>query len=108
VTHDPSYLIGEFLRNYTEQYEWEQKDAPGIMRRLCEEYGYSPRHGREFIMIAYGWLWGRTGDSVMANVVAALLQNKLDEVYAVVAEENDWKDSEPSAGPAVYPAKSPQ
>ncbi len=93
---EPAQLIDEFLQTYTEQYGWVEKDTPGIMRRLCEEYGYSPRHGRSFLLIAYGWIWGRTADQIKANAVAGLLKMRLDEVYAVVAKENDWTDSEPS------------
>lgn len=80
----------DFLKAYAEYLEWEDTDPVVIMRKLCEEYFYTPVTGREFLMMALGWMWGKSNDYVAANCYCGLLKIKIDEVYVVIAKENDW------------------
>jgi len=87
-------LLG-FLEAYAEYLDWPERGWEALSRKLCEEYKYSPKNGREFLMIAFGWMWGHSKEEmpfIQANCLCGLLKLKLDEVYAVVAKENDWPD----------------
>lgn len=88
-------LIIDFLDAYAEKMEWKERGWEEVSRVLCERYVYSSDfgHGREFLMIAYGWMWGKcTGDMpfIEANCLCGLLKLRLDEVYEQVAKENNW------------------
>lgn len=83
-------LITGFLNAYADHLEWKEKDSEKLLRKLCEEYKYHPQHGREFLMIALGWMWGKSQDYIAANAQCGMLQFRLNEVYAVVAKENNW------------------
>lgn len=82
-------LPTEFLNAYAEYLEWPDRGRLAVSRRLCEEYYYSPNHDA-FLRIALGWFWGRTNNHVTATGAVATLKYKLDEMYAIVAEENNW------------------
>jgi hypothetical protein len=87
----------QFLLAYARSLEWKETDIPTIMRRLCEEYVYKPasaddpRAGRDFLMIAFGWLWGKTGDYIAANGECGLLMLKMNDAYKPVAEKYGWE-----------------
>jgi hypothetical protein len=91
-------LIEAFLSSYVEYIGWNElpdppQGADAIMRRICEEQKYSPDYGREFILIAFGWMWGRSKENmpfIESNVFSGFLKYKLDEVYTVVAKEQGW------------------
>lgn len=85
-------LIAEFLNAYAAHRKWAERDSEKLLRKLCEGYIYSPRtvHGREFLMIALGWMWGKSQDYIAANAQCVMLEFRLNEVYSVVAKENDW------------------
>ena len=91
-------LIVEFLEAYADDYwGWDAHGFDAIARRVCENYVYSPQHGRDFILIATGWLWAKIkGDSmpfVAASCLAGDLEKGLNEVYKVVAAEHKWEES---------------
>jgi hypothetical protein len=86
-------LLLDFLDAYAEYQGWSERGWESLSRKLCEEYKYSPKHGREFLMIAFGWTWGHSPYDmayVKANCLCGLLQLKLDEVWGQVAKENHW------------------
>jgi hypothetical protein len=46
-----------------------------VTRKLGEQYSYSPEHGRDFFLIAFGWMWGRGQDDrpdTLAEALASL------------------------------------
>lgn len=81
----------EFLITYAKNLECDLTDPEAISRYLCENYHYRS-DDREFIMIIMGWIWGKTNDYVIANCETGMLMNKLNKMYAIVAEENNWND----------------
>jgi len=82
-------LIVDFLNAYAETLEWSDRGFDAVALRLCQEQFYSSNHNREFLMIAYGWMWAKT-DQVTGNCSCALMSVKLNEVYAKVAKQNNW------------------
>jgi len=87
--------VDAFLLAYAhDKLGWSETDTDVIARRLCEEYFYSPKKflipHREFLFIFYGWMWGKTGDEVKANCACASLESKMEEIYVIVAKENNW------------------
>lgn len=91
------HYVADFFAAYAEYLEWPERDVDAVARRLCEEYHYSTEHGRSFLLVAFGWLWGRGAEpaaqaSCRANCFTALVKAKLDETYATVAAENGWDD----------------
>ena len=85
-------MIEKFLEAYSEYLGWKKMPKEAIMRKLCENYDYSPR-SREFLMIAFGWMWGQSTETmpfIHANCNCALLELELNQVYNVVAKENHW------------------
>jgi len=84
----------DFLRAYSDYLGWEARDAERIMRLLCEEYHYSENDmknaGGSIIKIAFGWIWGRTNDYVVANCSCGLLHIKMKEAYIQVSKQNHW------------------
>jgi hypothetical protein len=86
-------LENEFLLAYADMLGWKAIDSTKISRRLCEEYFYNPKNiGRDFILIFYGWLWGKHGDYIKAKCECGLLQIRMDEIYSIVAKENNWTE----------------
>jgi hypothetical protein len=85
-------LITAFLNSYSEYSGWTEQGFDAVSRKLCEEYVYGPNKSYQFGLLAFGWMWGKTGDYVEANCVWGLLKLKLDEVYKIVAQENNWND----------------
>jgi len=88
-------LLLDFLTAYAEYLDWPERGFDAIARKICEEYKYSPQHGREFLLIAFGWMWGKNQGNkefpfIQANCECGLLKLKLDEVWTQVAKENDW------------------
>lgn len=84
----------EFLQIYSKHMEWNLVDLEAIKRHVCENYGYSPKCevSRRIIFIAYGWIWGKTGDEIEANAACFFLEKELKEMYSVIAKENGWPD----------------
>jgi hypothetical protein len=89
----------DFLNAYADYQGWDERGFETVARKLCENYRYAPESkgdnlGREFLMIAFGWLWGSKQDDKMpyieANALCGVLQILMDEMYATVAAENQW------------------
>ena len=96
---DSDELLEEFLNAYADYYGWSERGFEAVARKLCENYGYSPENGREFLLMAMGWIWGllhaKGGEKypyINATVASGLLRFKLNKVYKVVAKENGWDD----------------
>ncbi len=75
--------------------EWEFVDKLSTMRRLCEEqiYGAPGVRNREFILIAFGWMWGKSQDNlpfIEGTCHSGMLMIELDAMYKIVARENGW------------------
>ena len=81
--------MDEFLVAYAEFVGWTETDPQKIKQKLCEEQVYSPDHGREFLMIAFGWQW-RATDYTSANCEVGVLTLELNEIYKEVAKKNNW------------------
>ena len=84
-------MIEQFLEEYATFCGYDNLPVGEIKRRLCLDYKYTPANGRDFIAIAFGWMWGKCGDSVTATCQSAILQSAMNETYRQVAKENDWK-----------------
>jgi hypothetical protein len=88
-------LIMGFLKSYVDYIGWPNppKDFDAILRRICEEQTYSPEGGREFLLIAFGWMWGHSKirhPYIEGSVQTGWLKFELDKVYEVVAKEQGW------------------
>lgn len=84
----------KFLKAYSDYLGWGTKLTwKQICWKLCEEQLYSPEHGREFLLIAFGWIWGKqrgTMPYISANCLCSLLKATLDEIYKEVAIQYNW------------------
>jgi hypothetical protein len=103
---EPTPLHIEFLLAEAKYFGWRTRDPLKIATRLCEEYFYSlgggfnpPKGGskrplsassNDFIKVAFGWFWGKTGDYIDAGVQAGTLNMFMDEVWETVAKQNNW------------------
>ena len=81
--------VDAFLLEYAKSLEWQETNIDVITRRLCEEYFYPSDN---FLMIFYGWLWGKLDDDIKANCGSSRMKLKMDEMYKIVAKENHWED----------------
>lgn len=81
--------IDEFLRTFAKSIQWKEKDCISILRKLCEEYWFSPGN-HSMAKVAYGYFLGKTGDDVKATVWSGYLLLDLENMYKVVAKENKW------------------
>lgn len=82
-------MVDEFLIAYAARLDWTDTDPNVIARKLCSQAHYS-LSDRDFLLIYYGWHWGKTGNEVEANCYSALLKSKMDGAYTQVARENNW------------------
>ncbi len=86
-------IENDFLKAYSSYMGWKLTSPDNIMRMLCEDYYYAPDgRGKQFMMIALGWMWGKTGDYAKANCGSVMLEIKLGEMYKIVAKENNWSE----------------
>ena len=88
-------MIEAFLNEYAKYLEWPERGFDAVARKLCEEYHYSPNNatGDGFLKIAMGWMWGKSIEEmphIQATCESTLLKLKLDKMYTIVAQENDW------------------
>jgi hypothetical protein len=86
--------IHKFLEAYWDYSGFEEKfvSTDQAVKYLCEnqEWGIESHTNRRFGMMVFGWIWGASNDYIEANCLAGLLTYKLDEMYKIVAKENNW------------------
>jgi hypothetical protein len=82
--------IVDFLNAYAESLEWSERGFEAVAEKLCQNQLYSSNHNREFLMIAYGWMWAKS-DQITGNCSCGLMMMKLNEVYSKIAKQNHWQ-----------------
>jgi hypothetical protein len=82
--------LEEFLRKYLDNFELDFEDTfENMARYMCENYMYNPKDKR-LTAIAFGYFLAKE-DEASANAQSGLLTIKMDEIYKVVAKENNWE-----------------
>lgn len=79
-----------YLKAYLEDLDVVYEDKNQAARFLCENYHF-PKPNFKFI--AYGWMWGRTGNSAAANAGCFILEKELMAMYEIVSKENNWGET---------------
>lgn len=84
--------LEDFLIKYVENHTMDcERNFQNICRFLCENYFYNPKDDK-LKFIAFGYFLAKSDDEAKANCNTGLLILKLNEIYKVVAEENNWTD----------------